>query len=70
MNDVMPAVRPDLARIELGAARTLVESGFHTDSVNRSHLTIELAALVILGSKGLTGKTHTGVEALFFKHFV
>lgn len=63
-----PLARLGRAEEALNAARLLYSSGFPRDSVNRAHLSMELAALAILTRYSFGSKSHRGVQALFFEH--
>jgi len=65
---VPPKARLGRALEAVRAARFLFDGGFFADSVNRSHLAMELGALAVLATKGLTSKSHTGVQSLFYDH--
>ena len=54
----------------LGAATTLVTSGYNNDAVSRSYYAILHAAKAGLATKGIESDTHRGVAAMFGKHLV
>ena len=62
--------RLDKAKENLKAARLLYDSGDFAGSVNRSYYAVFTAARALLALKGLDSKKHTGVIALFDKHYV
>lgn len=61
-------IRLTRAHEALRAAELLQAEGFHADSVNRAHLSLELAARAALSLHGVTSRTHTGIQALFYEH--
>jgi len=58
------------ARRSLEAARVLHEKGFHEDSLSRAYYAMFYAAEAALLTEGVTASTHSGVHAMFGKHFI
>src|SRR3954464_12254312 len=54
----------------LDAARLLNEKAFHADAVSRAYYAAFHAATALLGSIGVSAKTHDGVKSLVAQHFV
>lgn len=54
----------------LQAARELLGSGLHRDSVNRGYYAMFYAGLALLASRVVGTSKHSGLLSLFGKHFV
>ncbi len=52
------------------SAQILLQDGDWDDSIGRSYYAVFMAARVLLALKGLDSKKHSGVMALFNRHFV
>ncbi len=61
-----------LARGEerLRAARHLLQGGHFSDAVSRAYYAMYFAARALLWSRGLEARTHGGLAALLYEHFV
>jgi uncharacterized protein (UPF0332 family) len=58
------------AEERLRAARHLLIGAHFSDAVSRAYYGMYFASTALLLSKGLTAKTHSGLVALVFEHFV
>jgi len=58
------------AEQRLDAARHLLSGGHFSDAVSRAYYAMYFTATALLLSKGLSSKTHSGLVALLYEHFV
>ncbi len=69
----MPDEIDDLLRRadeRLSAARHLLSGGHYSDTVSRAYYAMYFTTTALLLSRGLASKTHSGLVALLFEHFV
>lgn len=52
------------------AARHLLSGGHFSDAVSRAYYAMYFAATALLLARGLSSKTHAGLVALLYEHFV
>ncbi|MBI5957026.1 MAG: HEPN domain-containing protein [Chloroflexi bacterium] len=60
----------DRARVDLLAAKSNIQQGFHGVAISRAYYAMFYAASALLASKGLSRSKHSGVHSAFGEQFV
>jgi len=60
----------DRAYLDLQAAESNLQQGFHTVAVTRAYYAMFYAAGALLASKGISRSKHSGVHSAFGEHSV
>lgn len=58
------------ARVDLLAAESNIQQGFHSVAISRAYYAMFYAASALLASKGLSRSKHSGVHSAFGEQFV